>query len=149
MAANDDDHRLRQGPDGLSIAPANRRGRVRLSLTPAEERRRLVELERTEQMLTEDLRMASALLEMIEQKTLDRDAKAMSPKQIQYHFIDAQDRASSHVAVGRVLHRVGVLGDANQRVLPYMVLDAEMRIEALIEEDRVSLKRVKLDLGKA
>ena len=83
MAANDDDQRLRIGPEGLSMPPGSRRGRVRLTLSPAEERKRLKELERTEQMLTQDLRMASALLEMIEHETLPREGNTMSPKQIQ------------------------------------------------------------------
>ena len=59
---------------GLSMAPSDRRGRVRLSLSPAEERRRIKALERKEQMLTEDIHIAGALLEMIDAGVLPRDA---------------------------------------------------------------------------
>ena len=149
MAANDDDQRLRIGPEGLSMPPGSRRGRVRLTLSPAEERKRRKELERTEQMLTEDVRMAGALLEMIEHERLPREGNLMSPKQIQYHFADAQDRAYSHVAVGRVLIRVGVQGTSNGRVLPWMVYEAEDRLEALIDQDRITLKQLKIELGKS
>ena len=62
MTSNGDDH-LRHSPAGLSMSLTERRGRVRLSLSPAEERRRIKALERKEQMLTEDIRIAGALLE--------------------------------------------------------------------------------------
>ena len=78
MAANDDDQRLRQGPEGLSISPANRRGRVRHTLSPAEEKRRTKILERKERMLTEDIRIAGSLMEMIDAGVLPRDARAMA-----------------------------------------------------------------------
>ena len=62
MTSNGDDH-LRHSPAGLSMSLTERRGRVRLSLSPAEERRRTKALERKERMLTEDIRIAGALLE--------------------------------------------------------------------------------------
>ena len=62
MTSNGDES-LRHGPGGLSMSPTERRGRVRLTLSPAEERRRIKVLERKEQMLTEDIRIAGALLE--------------------------------------------------------------------------------------
>ena len=61
-----EDNACEPGPEGLSMSPSDRRGRVRLSLSPAQERRRLKALECKEQMLTEDIRVAGALLEMID-----------------------------------------------------------------------------------
>ena len=58
-----DDESLRHGAGGLSMSPTERQGRVRLTVSPAEEKRRLKALERKEQMLTEDIRIAGALLE--------------------------------------------------------------------------------------
>ena len=77
MTSNGDDESLRHGPAGLSMPPTERRGRVRLTLSPAEEKRRTKTLERKEQMLVEDIRMAGALLEMIDAGVLPRDAPAM------------------------------------------------------------------------
>ena len=70
---------MRHGLAGLSMSPTERRGRVRFTLSPAEERRRLKALERKEQMLTEDIRIAGALLEMIDAGVLPRDARASAP----------------------------------------------------------------------
>ena len=72
-----DDQPLRHGPEGLSMSPTERRGRVRRSMSSAEERRRLKALERDEWMLTEDLRMAGPPLEMIEAQLMPRHARAM------------------------------------------------------------------------
>ena len=77
VTTSNGDDRLRQAPGELSMSPTQRRGRVRLTLSPAEEKKRIKALERKEQMLTEDIRMAGALLEMIEAKLLPRAARAM------------------------------------------------------------------------
>ena len=61
------------------MSPTERRGRVRLTLSPAEEKRRTKALERKERMLTEDIRIAGSLLEMIEAGVLPRDARAHTP----------------------------------------------------------------------
>ncbi len=57
MTSNGDES-LRHGPEGLSMPPPERRGRVRLTLSPAEERRRIKALERKERMLVEDMPIA-------------------------------------------------------------------------------------------
>ena len=75
MISNGDEG-LRHGPRGLSMSPGERRGRVRLTVSPAEERRRTKALERKEQMLTEDICIAGALMEMIDAGVLPRDARA-------------------------------------------------------------------------
>ena len=49
------------GPGGLSMPPGDRRGRVRLSLSPAEEKRRTKALETKEQMLASDLRSGAGV----------------------------------------------------------------------------------------
>ena len=58
---------------------------MRLTLSPAEEKKRTKALERTEQMLIADIRIAGALMEMIEangclamHKRLQRDASKPS-----------------------------------------------------------------------
>ena len=71
------DESLRHGPGGLSMSPGERRGRVRYTLSPAEEKKRIKALERKGQMLTEDIHMAGALLEMIDAGLLPRAARAM------------------------------------------------------------------------
>ena len=71
------DESLRHGPEGLSMSPGEQRGRVRLTLSPSEEKKRTKALERTERMLSEDIRIAGSLLEMIEAGVLPRAARAM------------------------------------------------------------------------
>ena len=66
-------------PGGLSMSPGDRRGRVRLSLSPAEERRRMKALEQKEQMLTSDPRMATALLLHKEAECLGARSRAAVP----------------------------------------------------------------------
>ena len=76
MMSNDEES-LRHGPEGLSMSPGERRGRVRFTLSPAEEKKRIKALERKERMMAEDISIAGALREMIEAKLLPRAARAM------------------------------------------------------------------------
>ena len=140
---------LRHGPEGLSMWPGERRGRVRHTVSPAEEKTHTKALERKEQMLTADIRIAGALIEMIEAERLPRSTQAISPKHIQALFADADDRALPGGGVGRVLTRVGVLGNSVGRVMPWAVLDAEDKLEALVYQDRKELAQTKIELGKA
>ena len=148
MPTNDDES-LRHGPEGLSMSPGERRGRVRYTMSPAEEKKRTKALERTEQMLTEDLRIAGALMEMIEAGVLPRSARALTPGRIQALFVYAEDRALPGRGVGRVLARVGVLPDTGGRVMPWAVLDADEKLEALVDQDRKELAQTKIELGKS
>lgn len=148
MTTNDDEN-LRHGPEGLSMWPTERRGRVRHTMSPAEEKRRTVELERTEQMLIEDLRIAGALMEMIEAERLPRSARALTTGRIQALFVYAEDRALPARGVGRVLMRVDVFPDTGGRVMPWAVLDADEKLEALVDQDRKELAQTKIELGKA
>ena len=117
-------------------------------MSPAEEKKRIKALERTEQMQTEDIRIAGALLEMIEAKRLPRGARALTPGRIQALFVYAEDRALPGRGVGRVLARVGVLPDTGGRVMPWAVLDAEDKLEELVNRDRQELAQTKIELGK-
>ena len=146
---SDGDESLLHGPEGLSMAPGERRGRVRLTLSPAEEKRRTKALERKEQMLTEDIRIAGALMEMLDAERLPRSARALTPKRMQALFVDTDDRALPGSIVGRVLARVGVLPDTAGRVLPWAVLDANEKLEGLVDQDREELAQTKIELGKA
>ena len=148
MTSNRDES-LRHGPEGLSMSPSERRGRVRHTMSPAEEKRLTVELERTEQMLTADIRIAGALMEMIEAGVLPRSTQAISPKHIQALFADAGDRALPGGGVGRVLRRVNVHGNSVGRVMPWAVLDADEKLEELVNQDRKKLAQTKIELGKA
>ena len=148
MTSNDDES-LRHGPEGLSMSPGERRGRVRLTLSPAEEKRRTKELERKEQMLIADLSIARALMEMIEAERLPRSARALTPGRIQALFVHADDRALPDRGVGWVLARVGVLPDTGGRVLPWEALDADEKLEELVNQDRKELAQTKIELGKA
>ena len=148
MTSNSDES-LRHGPEGLSMSPSERRGRVRFTLSPAEVKRRTKELERKEQMLTADIRIAGALMEMIEAERLERSTQAISPKHIQALFVDADDRALPGGGVGRVLRRVGVPGNSVGRVMPWAVLDADEKLEESVNQDRMELAQTKIELGKA
>ena len=48
-----------------------------------------------------------------------------------------------------MLARVGVLPDTGGRVMPWAVLDADEKLEALVDQDREVLKQKKIELGKA
>ena len=129
--------------------PTERRGRVRHTMSPAEEKTHTKALELKEQMLTADIRIAGALMEMIEAERLPRSARALTTGRIQALFVCADDRALPIRGVGRVLMRVGVLPDTGGRVMPWAVLDADEKLEALVDQDRKELAQTKIELGKA
>ena len=112
-----DDESLCHGPEGLSMSPGEQRGRVRLTLSPSEEKKRTKALERTERMLSEDIRIAGSLLEMIEAGLLPRAARAM-PSAMEgppraYRHGRGRWRGWPPNARGRVgLRRCGVEGEA-------------------------------------
>ena len=144
-----DDESLRHGPEGLSISPGERRGRVRYTMSPAEEKKRTKGLERKEQMLAEDISIAGALIEMIEAGVLPRSAQPLTTGHLQALFVHADDRALPVRGVARVLIRVGVLPDRGSRVMPWAVLDAEDKLEELVNRDRQELAQTKIELGKS
>ena len=73
----------------------------------------------------------------------------LTPKRMQALFVDTDDRALPGSIVGRVLARVGVLPDTAGRVLPWAVLDANEKLEGLVDQDREELAQTKIELGKA
>ena len=60
--------------------------RVQPNLTPAEARRRHNGLMRQERMLEDELKMVTALVELVVAETLDREGPAQSLRQIQTLF---------------------------------------------------------------
>ena len=120
--------------------------RVQPNLTPAEARRRHNGLMRQERMLEDELKMVTALVELVVAETLDREGPAQSPRQIQALFPHRADRAMTSGVLARVLTRAGVAG--NPRVFPYQVVEAVDRIDSLADSLREDLREVRRDLGK-
>lgn len=66
--------------------------------------------------------MTQALLHLIDEGGLPME-RAMSARQIQTHFPDVSDQAVPSGVVGRVLAKVGLLGNAARYIQPWQVMD--------------------------
>ena len=122
--------------------------RVRPSISPAEERRRLAETVKKEGVLVQELQMANAILHLIDSSTLDRNEPPMLLSEIQQMFPDLSDRIVTNGVMARVLGQVGVRKSTANRVHVWQVLDASDRLEGLTAQMRQVLATVRKELGK-
>ena len=120
---------------------------IRPTLSPADERRRVQGLQRQEIMLEEEVQAAHALVGLLDDGGLRRDAPPMTPRQIQALFPDASDRSIKNGVVGRVLALVGVQ-QQNTRVQPWQVVDALDQLDERTSQLHRELADTQWNLGK-
>ena len=83
--------------------------RLRPAMTPAEQRRQHVAFLRQERLLEDELKMAHALLQLIEESELPME-RAMSSRRIRTHFPDVSDQAVPSGVVGACWPRLDYWG---------------------------------------
>ena len=119
----------------------------RPTLSPAEERRRVQQLQRQEIMLEDEAQAAQALVDLLRDGGLRRDAPPMTPRAIQARFPDPGDRAIKNGVLGRVLAAVGVQ-QHNTRVQPWQVVEAAGQLEEHTKQLRRDFADAQWNLGK-